>query len=270
MEVPWSRGHIETASAAVQHLPTARFESAQDRDGTLAAYASYASHLDVLVENLKELKDPSGQFNWELQNSLEREKGRLRGVLESLGPAAYQPFALWQRQSLSRSFASFRHEISAFPRCRKAFSKWSRQDIAFRCSISHASTKAKLSSKLAFADGDSVECLQRALVLLPRCREVLASRVSTVSDEASGKFEALCKLLRRLLSGSTDKILVFVERVSVAGPMARLLEASTGVEIAHAPRPVLSCLVSESSMLISFVSCVSRCVVFRAWRKVFV
>ena len=125
MEVPWSRGHIETASAAVQHLPTARFESAQDRDGTLAAYASYASHLDVLVENLKELKDPSGQFNWELQNSLEREKGRLRGVLESLGPAAYQPFALWQRQSLSRSFASFRHEISAFPRCRKAFSKWS-------------------------------------------------------------------------------------------------------------------------------------------------
>eukprot|EP00439_Symbiodinium_sp_Y106_P042035 s4407_g5.t1 len=175
MEVPW-------------------FESAQDRDGTLAAYASYASHLDVLVENLKELKDPSGQFNWELQNSLEREKGRLRGVLESLGPAAYQPFV---QESLL--------EV----------------------------VQAKLSSKLAFADGDSVECLQRALVLLPRCREVLASRVSTVSDEASGKFEALCKLLRRLLSGSTDKILVFVERVSVAGPMPRLLEASTGVEIAH-------------------------------------
>ena len=84
-----------------------------------------------------------------------------------------------------------------------------------------------------------MECLQRALVLLPRCREVLA-RENTVSDEVSGKFEALRQLLRRLLSGSTsDKILVFVERVSVAGPMARLLEASTGVEIAHAPRPVL-------------------------------
>ncbi|CAE7296341.1 dcl1 [Symbiodinium sp. CCMP2592] len=166
------------------------FESAQDRDGTLAAYARYASHLDILVENLKELT----QFNWELQNSLEREKGRLRGVLESLGPAAYQPFV---QESLL--------EV----------------------------VQAKLSSKLAFADGDAVECLQRALALLPHCREVLSSRVSTVSDEASRKFEALCKLLRRLLSGSTDKILVFVERVSVAGPMARLLEASTGVEIAH-------------------------------------
>ncbi|CAE7350675.1 dcl1 [Symbiodinium sp. CCMP2456] len=157
-----------------------------------AAYASYARHLDVLVENLAKV-----EFNWELQSSLAREKGRLRGVLESLGPAAWQPFV---QESLV--------EV----------------------------VQAKLSSKLAFADdaGDT-ECLQRALVLLPRCREVLA-RVTSVSDEVSGKFEALCQLLRRLLSGSngsTDKILVFVERVSVAGPMARLLEASTGVEIAH-------------------------------------
>ncbi|CAE7932969.1 unnamed protein product [Symbiodinium necroappetens] len=169
------------------------FEAAGDEAASAAAYAGYARRLDVLVEDLaKEL-----EFNWELQSSLSREKGRLRGVLESLGPAAYQPFV---------------------------------QDSLVEV------VQAKLSSKLQFVDGDAgdtMECLQRALVLLPQCREVLA-RVNTVSDEVSGKFEALRQLLRRLLSGSTsDKILVFVERVSVAGPMARLLEASTGVEIAH-------------------------------------
>jgi hypothetical protein len=111
--------------------------------------------------------------------------------------------------------------------------------------------RAKLMSKLAYVEEEAVkQNLERAIALLPQYEASLACMVAEVEAEgeeaktAGAKFQALQRLLQRLLfeRGSdgreeSPKLLVFVERVSVAGPMAQLLSASLGLDVAHARCP---------------------------------
>ena len=155
--------------------------------------AAFTENLDAAIGRLN--CEPF--LNWELQSAVDREKGRLRGVLESLGSVGFRPF-------VQCGFVNLVH--------------------------------AKLCSKLSFADDDFVKCnLQKAIELIPHYRSSLASAtyLDSASEEKSGKFEALRRLLQRLLESPGDKVLVFVERVAVAGPMAVLLSASLGLEIAQ-------------------------------------
>ena len=106
--------------------------------------------------------------------------------------------------------------------------------------------EAKTANKLAYMEkGDLAEApLQEALALMYPCRKALTAAVDSASLSKSqklpcgrsAKFQVLCDLLSRLLKDSrgSEKVLVFVERVAVAGPMAALLADFLGTETTHA------------------------------------
>ena len=88
--------------------------------------------------------------------------------------------------------------------------------------------------QLALMQSDSVKALQRLEV------EDSAHIANLSGPTRTGKFESLLTLLRQLLDKDTsddnpsqDKILVFVERVSVACCMARLLSSRLGLLALH-------------------------------------
>ena len=94
---------------------------------------------------------------------------------------------------------------------------------------------AKLQSKLGAIDDEQTKTnLQAGIALVrPFQQSVLAlAEHGQHWEETTGKFDALLALLRRMLGRSEDKILVFVERVSVACVMARIISARL-VEAKH-------------------------------------
>ena len=157
--------------------------------------AWYVERTDVI---LSELGRKFG--NWELQSVLEKENARIRGVLEGLGNMGWYYYV--------------------------------REGLMEICS-------AKLSSKLAYTDNEvSKQSLQAALVNLPAFSAELAAQVDMLGYagfKSTGKCQALIVLLEHLITSSdlTDKLIVFVDHVSMACPMARILSAHFHCVVAH-------------------------------------
>ncbi|CAJ1338341.1 unnamed protein product, partial [Effrenium voratum] len=157
----------------------------------LTRAAAFEAELEaILGATLKDCQ------NWELWTAVEKEKTRLRGVLEAVGPAGWHGFV---------------------------------------CHALPEVVAAKLQSKLGAIDDEQTKTnLQAGIALVrPFQQSVLAlAEHGQHWEETTGKFDALLALLRRMLGRSEDKILVFVERVSVACVMARIISARL-VEAKH-------------------------------------
>ena len=103
---------------------------------------------------------------------------------------------------------------------------------------------AKLQSKLAIMEDEAVKSnllnaialvrpFQLALMQVDSVKELQRMEVEQVEQYITGKCQTLLNLIQQLLDGQMDKILVFVERVSVACCMARLLSSRLGVLALH-------------------------------------
>eukprot|EP00438_Fugacium_kawagutii_P016558 Skav213233 [mRNA] locus=scaffold1151:68510:71331:+ [translate_table: standard] len=153
--------------------------------------------------------------NWEFQKILESEKPRLRGVLEALGPAGWYGF-MWLM--LSKACHALPEVMMA-----KLQSKLSiMEDDVVKSNLLNAIAMVR-PFQLALMQVDSVKALQRL-------------EVEQVEQHITGKCQALLTLLQQLLAENMencDKILVFVERVSVACCMARLISSRLGVLALH-------------------------------------
>ena len=199
--------------------------------------AAFTEHLDEVLGSL-------GSFSSELKSALDREKGRLRGVLESLGPAGWLPFArISTVTECHRSLFSHLLEVQ----CEGGLLDVVQVGNPMQASKACKPCEAKTANKLAYMEkGDLAEApLQEALALMYPCRKALTAAVDSASLSKSqrlpcgrsAKFQVLCDLLSRLLKdseGGSEKVLVFVERVAVAGPMAALLADFLGTETTHA------------------------------------
>lgn len=104
---------------------------------------------------------------------------------------------------------------------------------------------AKLQSKLSIMEDDAVKSnllhaiamvrpFQLALMQVDSVKVLQRLEVEQVEQHITGKCQALLTLLQQLLEENCDdKILVFVERVSVACCMARLISSRLGVLALH-------------------------------------
>lgn len=103
---------------------------------------------------------------------------------------------------------------------------------------------AKLQSKLAIMEDEAVKSnllnaialvrpFQLALMQVDSVKELQRMEVEQVEQYITGKCQTLLNLIQQLLDGQMDKILVFVERVSVACCMARLISSRLGVLALH-------------------------------------
>ena len=135
--------------------------------------------------------------NWEFQKCLESEKTRLRGVLEALGSAGWR---------------------------------------SFLCDALPEVMAAKLQSKLSIVEDEVIKSnLQAAIAMLQPFQLAMFQTAQQEQQEQGtvDKFETLLTLLQQLVEKGSDKILVFVERVSVACCMARLLSSRLGLQTLH-------------------------------------
>jgi len=172
-----------------------RFYSVPWCTGNVLDPCEIAEYCDSTDNLLKNLR--SRFDNWELYSAIEKEKSRARGVIDGLGALGWYHF---MRGGLT--------EV----------------------------VKAKLMNKLTYTDEPVIQSvLQEAVIMLPQFTQELAMMTDSVgsSGTTTGKCECLIVLLQRLLQGTTDKVIIFVERVSLAGPMTSILAQYYGGRIVH-------------------------------------
>lgn len=158
----------------------------------------------VIAELLERTDQFLGQLqpsysNWQFQTALEKERPRTRGVVEGLGELGWR---IYMREGLPEVL-------------------WS-----------------KLNNKLSFAENEEAKAsIQAACAGVSSFQADVCQLVAEPgwAEPTTGKCEALVALLTKLLGGDAGgaKALVFVERVSVARPLACILNMYLGVPVVH-------------------------------------
>ncbi|CAK9097815.1 Endoribonuclease Dicer homolog 2 (Dicer-like protein 2) (AtDCL2) [Durusdinium trenchii] len=146
-----------------------------------------------------------GAENWEFQKVLESETPRLRGVLEAIGPAGWYGFVCYALPEVM--MAKLQSKLAIM------------EDEVVKSNLLNAIALVR-PFQLALMQGESVKELQQM-------------EAEQAEQHITGKCQTLLTLLEQLLRDGEDKILVFVERVSVACCMARLISSRLGVLALH-------------------------------------
>ena len=128
--------------------------------------------------------------------------------------------------------------LALIPHCRTALARSVASASASRASAPSASANAAAASEAIDAEASGMSGTNGKFQAL--C-QLLARLTKSESSDAESE-NSLCSFKKdqeRTIKDKTclnrDKVLVFVERVAVAGPMAQLLETSLCLPVTHAP-----------------------------------